>query len=413
MTRLILTLAALALMLSPVPAGAEGALRVERVENMPEDFILGMDISSVLADEASGVKYCGFDGSEADLFRLLADSGVNCIRVRVWNHPFDAAGRGYGGGNCDIDTAVEIGRRAAACGMRLMVDFHYSDFWADPGKQTPPLAWEGMDIQEKAEALHNYTKECLEKLMGAGADVALVQIGNETNQFLCGETAWPGIAALMQAGARAVREECPGALVELPLSNPEKAGSYAYYARELARRAVDYDVFATSYYPCWHGTLGNLSRVLSDVAAAYGKKVMVAETAYAFTEEDSDFFANTLGAGGSFARPYPFSVQGQADCVRDVADAVVNRTGGAGIGVVYWEGAWISVGGRSWEENRALWERYGSGWASSWAAAYDPDAGRYHGGSAVDNQAFFDSHGRPLESLKVFSLMREGAASGQ
>ena len=107
-------------------------LYVEKVESLPDDFILGMDASSVLAEEASGVKYYNFEGVEQDVFRTLAESGVTHIRVRVWNDPYDADGNGYGGGNCDIDTAVEIGKRATKYGMKLIVDFHYSDFWADP-----------------------------------------------------------------------------------------------------------------------------------------------------------------------------------------------------------------------------------------------------------------------------------------
>jgi len=405
---LILVLA-LALLMLPGASAEESTLYVRKVENLPEDFIFGMDISSVLAEEASGVKYYDFAGQEADIFRVLRDSGITHIRVRVWNHPYDENGNGYGGGNCDIDTAVEIGKRAAAQGMRLIVDFHYSDFWADPMKQMVPLAWKGMDIEEKTEKVYQYTKECLEKLRAAGVDVGMVQTGNETNNLLCGEKTWFNIQYLMQAGARATREVYPDALVALHFANPEKADSYLTYAGKMDYYKVDYDVFATSYYPYWHGTLDNLSHVLTQIADTYGKKVMVMETSYAFTAEDTDFSANTIGDGGGIIKDYPFTVQGQANCVRDITDTVVNRTNGAGIGVVYWEGAWITVGGASWEENHEKWETYGSGWASSYAAAYDPaDAGKYYGGSAVDNQAMFDRTGHPLESLKVFALMRGG-----
>ena len=135
---------------------------------------------------------------------------------------------------------------------------------------------------------------------------------------------------------------------------------------------------------------------------------MVAETSYAFTPEDSDFYGNTIGAGSSVAQNYPYSLQGQADSVRNVIDTVVNKTAN-GIGVFYWEGTWISAGGSSWQENSALWEKYGSGWASSYAAAYDPkDAGKWYGGCAVDNQAFFTSNGKVTEALKVFALVRSG-----
>ena len=189
-------------------------------------------------------------------------------------------------------------------------------------------------------------------------------------------------------------------------TDPQNTGSYDAYARILAEREVDYDVFASSYYPFWHGTLDNLAAVLSRVAEVYDKQVMVMETSYAYTGEDTDFSPNTIADGSKVTKDYPYTVQGQANAVRDVIDTVA-RIGG--IGVVYWEGAWISVGGSSRQENSALWQNHGSGWASSYAGVYDPvDAGRWYGGSAVDNQAFFDPDGKPLESLKVFRLMRTG-----
>jgi arabinogalactan endo-1,4-beta-galactosidase len=133
----------------------------------------------------------------------------------------------------------------------------------------------------------------------------------------------------------------------------------------------------------------------------------VVETSYAYTDRDTDFHGNTIPNNSSLALPYPYTVQGQADSVRDVIDTVAKIPGG--IGVCYWEGTWISVGGPSWEANRVKWEKYGSGWASSFAAGYDPeDAGRYHGGCAVDNQAMFDANGHPLPSLQIFNLARYG-----
>ena len=381
-------------------------LYVKKVENLPEDFILGMDVSSVLAEERSGVRYYDFDGTEKDLFAILAENGINMIRVRVWNDPYDSSGRGYGGGNNDIDAAVEIGRRATANGMKLLVDFHYSDFWADPGKQFAPKAWEGMEIEEKTEAAYTFTKQSLEKLRDAGVDVGMVQVGNETNGALAGEKTWFNIQYIMGAGAKAVREIYPEALVAVHFANPENAESYASYAKKLDYYALDYDVFASSYYPYWHGTLENLATVLGGIAEQYGKKVMVMETSYAFTPEDTDFSGNTISDGSAVVKNYPYTVQGQTNSVCDVIETV-NAIGG--IGVVYWEGAWITVGTDSWEENHEKWERDGSGWAASYAAEYDPkDAGKYYGGSAVDNQAFFDETGHAIESLKLFSLVRTG-----
>ena len=382
-------------------------LFVEKVENLPEDFILGMDASSVLAEEASGVKYYNFQGQEQDVFKTLAESGVNYIRVRVWNDPFDENGNGYGGGNCTIDTAVEIGKRATQYGMKLLVNFHYSDFWADPAKQMVPKAWVGMTIEEKTEAVYQYTKDSLQKLLDAGVDVGMVQVGNETNGHFCGETTWFNMQYLFQAGAKAVREVFPQALVALHFANPETADRYATYASKLDYYDVDYDVFASSYYPFWHGTLENLTQVLTHVHETYGKQVMVVETSYAYTSEDTDFNGNTIGEGSLVTKNYPYTVQGQARALRDVIDTVAKIPGG--IGVCYWEGTWISVGTNSWEENNAKWEAFGSGWASSHAAGYDPeDAGKYYGGCAWDNQAMFDEKGMPLQSLRVFNLVRYG-----
>ena len=391
------------------------SLHVERVENLPEDFILGMDASCVPALEAGGVKYYDHGGNEKDVYQILSENGINYIRVRVWNDPYDAAGNGYGGGNCDIENAIKIGKRATQYGMQLLVNFHYSDFWADPGKQMVPKAWQGMDIDTKSEALYQYTRDCLQKLVEAGVDVGMVQIGNETNGAMCGENSsdpggWKRIMQLMSAGSKAVREVCPDALVAVHFANPEKVSNFESYGKNLEYYQVDYDVFSSSYYPFWHGTLDNLAAVLSDIAETYGKKVMVAETSYAFTAEDTDFFGNTIGDGGGIVKNYPFTQQGQTDLVRSVIDTIVNKTTN-GIGVFYWEGTWISAGGSSWEESSALWERYGSGWATSYAAEYDPeDAGRWYGGCAVDNQAFFDANGKATEALKVFALVRTGNA---
>ncbi len=389
------------------------SLYVQKVENLTDDFIMGMDASCVPALEASGVKYYDHDGVEKDVYQILSENGINYIRVRVWNDPFDANGNGYGGGNCDIKNAIEIGKRATEQGMKLLVNFHYSDFWADPAKQMAPKAWASMSIDEKSEALYEYTKDCLKQLKDAGVDVGMVQIGNETNGVMCGESSsalggWKKIAQLLSAGSKAVREVFPGALVAVHFANPEKVTNYTSYGKNLEYYGVDYDVFASSYYPFWHGTLDNLSQVLSDIATTYDKKVMVAETSYAFTAEDTDFYGNTIGEGGGIVKDYPFTVQGQANLIRNVIDTMVNKTTN-GIGVFYWEGTWISVGQNSWEENSARWEKYGSGWAASYAAQYDPDdAGQWYGGCSVDNQALFDATGKATEALKVFALVKNG-----
>ncbi len=410
MTRILCALLAVCLSFGIILfAGAEGenSLYVGKIEDLPSDFILGMDVSSVLSLENSGVIYRDRSGTARDLFDLLQEAGVNYIRVRVWNDPFTADGAGYGGGNCDVSTAAEIGRRAAEHGMKLLVDFHYSDFWADPAKQMAPKAWEGMSLEEKTEALYAFTLESLKAIRTGGADIGMVQIGNETNGRFCGEKIWMNIVwHLMAAGCRAVREFDPDVRIAIHFANPENTEACLNRASKLAYYNLDYDIYAVSYYPWWHGTLENLKQLLSTVKETYGKDVMVAETSYAYTLADSDFSGNTIGEGGTFDKPWPITVQGQAGEVRDTA-AALHEIGG--LGLFYWEGAWIAVGTSSREENSALWEKYGSGWASRAAGEYDPqDAGKYYGGSACDNQALFGPDGRALESLEVFRLVREG-----
>ncbi len=383
-------------------------LYVEKVKGMKNNFILGMDASSVISLEEAGVKYYNHDGIEEDVFKILADNGINYIRVRVWNDPFDENGNGYGGGNCDINTAVEIGKRATKYGMKLLVNFHYSDFWADPAKQMCPKAWVGMEITEKAMALYEYTKESLQLLKDNNVDVGMIQIGNETNGAMAGEKIWFNIASLMTQASKACREVYKKAKIAVHFANPEKVTNYKDYASKLNYYKIDYDVFASSYYPYWHGTLDNLSTLLNEISDTYDKDVMVAETSYAWTAEDSDFYGNTITDGGAIVKTHPFTIQGQANSIRSIVNCVVNDMD-RGIGVFYWEGTWIPTGGSSWEENSAMWEKYGTGWASSYAAGYDPnDAGKYYGGNSVDNQAFFDANGKALESLKLWALLRKG-----
>ena len=396
------------------PAAAdpvEAGITVQKVENLPDDFINGMDVSSAIALEESGVVFRDFTGQPADLFDVLAEAGVTDVRVRVWNDPFDANGNGYGGGDNDVARAVEIGERATAAGLRLLVDFHYSDFWADPAKQHVPKAWEGLSVADKAVAVRSFTADALTQLRDAGVDVHMVQVGNETNNGVAGVTGWAGMAQIFSAGSAAVREVFPEALVAVHFTNPETSNRYAGYAANLDSYGVDYDVFASSYYPYWHGSLTNLTNVLSQVANTYDKKVMVAETSWAYTLEDGDGHGNVIDLP-SEATQYPVSVQGQATSVRDTIQAVVN-VGDAGIGVFYWEPAWLPVGPPSaLAANKLLWQEHGSGWASSYAGEYDPDdAGQWYGGSAWDNQALFAHDGTPLESLRVFEYARTGAVA--
>ncbi len=407
MKKIIALLLTLALCLSLFVTCAGAEILVQKVENLPADFWMGADVSSLLALEESGVVYYDFDRNPQDMLKVLSDAGVNCIRVRVWNDPFDAEGHGYGGGNCTLDTAITLGRRAAEYGMGLLVDFHYSDFWADPSKQQAPKAWKNLPLEEREQAIYDYTADSLHQLQEAGVQVDMVQIGNEVTKGFCGETSVPRRYALMASAAKAVRDTDANIQIVVHYTNPE-AEKFSTLAATLEVYGVDYDVFATSYYPYWHGSLENLVEKLQSVVDRSGKKVMVAETSYAYTAEDTDGHGNTIGDQPTYEKPYPFTVQGQSRQLRDVIAAVASL-GSSAVGVFYWEPGWIRVPGETWQERSEKWERFGSGWASSYSADYDPtDAGVYYGGSACDNQALFDAEGHPLESLKTFSLVRTG-----
>ena len=362
--------------------------------------IRGVDISSILAVENAGVTFCNEYGRKQDIFRTLSEHGVNYIRVRVWNEPYDSRGNSYGGGNCDLYTAAEIGRRAAKYGMKLLVDIQYSDFWADPEKQTRPKYWIQHDHETLKGEIYKYTAWVLETISEAGGNIGMVQVGNETNCFFCGETDMYKICDLFASGDQAIRDFDRSVLIAHHFANPS-TGSYAWYAQVMDECNLDYDVFATSYYPYWHGTTENLTTVLKEIADTYNKYVMVAETAYPYTSEDGDTFGNAVSEDSDSAVfRYDISVEGQAQCLTDVFQAVAN-VGEKGIGVFYWEPAWLGVNGISWEEQSSLWKKYGSGWATDYAAEYDASV-TGSGGSSYDNQALFDFEGNSLKSLQVF-----------
>lgn len=397
----------------PLPDGPEeSSVYVEAIPDISDDFYRGMDASAVLALENSGVKYYNFDGEEQDVFMTLAQAGVNYIRLRVWNDPYDENGNGYGGGNNDVATAITLGQRATKYGMKVCIDFHYSDFWADPKKQFVPKAWEGMEIEEKADALYDFTLDSLTQLLEAGVDVGMVQIGNEINNGMSGETDVANIRKLLTAGSKAVREAAVNSgkeiLVAVHYTNIDDMKKLDTLLTGLQVKEIDYDIVGLSFYPYWHGTMDDLKNAITHIRNTYGKKVYVAENAYCYTAEDGDGSANSVEGTDDLAEGYSASVQGQANEVRDVC-AATSESGAEGI--FYWEGTWIPVGPAD-ADNSALWEKYGSGWASSYASGYDPkDAGQYYGGCSWDNQAMFDFTGHPLASLKVFKYLKYGATA--
>lgn len=416
---------AAALALGVIPFASEEAKASTSISGVPEisglsdDFIRGVDISSVLALENSGVDYEYLDGTSGDIFDILAGAGVNYVRIRIWNDPYDSTYpyKGYGGGNCDLNTAKMLGKRATDAGMKVFIDFHYSDFWCDPAKQFAPKAWANYTLAEKEAAVYEFTYESLCELLDYGVDVQMVQIGNETNGAMCGvgglvDDVWDlstGVAALMKQGCSAVdavntkydRDMLKVLHFTALVANGE------WYAEQVDKMGVDYDVFAASFYPMWDGTTTDMTTVLTNIAKTYNKKVMVAETAYPYTFDDADGSANSVNdSSGMRYSNYDVSIAGQAESLYDVfygIAAVNNTLPGYGLGAFYWEPAWIGT-------DSSAWGTYGTGWASSTSGNYEllysssvVEYSTTDRGSSWDNMTLFDSNGTATTALYVFN----------
>ncbi|GAA1677394.1 glycosyl hydrolase 53 family protein [Glycomyces endophyticus] len=365
--------------------------------------IRGADVSMTAEIEERGAVFRA-DGTEHELFGLLAGSGVNWIRLRLWVDPRDESGEPYMGGTNDLATTIALARRAKAAGQRLLLDLHYSDFWTDPKKQSMPKAWRGLKGAELEARVHDWTAEVLAAM--AAADVApdMVQVGNEiTNGMLWPEgrtptfdwesRQWTGdddaaydrLAGLLAAGTAAVRE-AGSARVCIHL---DFGGSNTLYRRwfdKLTARGLDFDVIGLSYYPYWHSTLADLRGNLNDIAARYGRDVLVVETAYAWTgdhpEGHDQVFSLPLAEGCG----YEVSPAGQAAFLRDLYAAVGAVPDGRGLGIVYWEPAWLPVAGTTWASRAGM--EYGDDVVD--------DAG-----NSWANQALFDFDGNALPSLRA------------
>ena len=402
------------------------AIDVKKTDKeLSSDFIMGMDISSMISELDSGVVYRDYEGNELetldDICKFLADQGINHIRIRVWNNPYDANVKGYGGGNNDVEKAKQFADACRNAGIKMLVDFHCSDLWTDPGKQQAPKAWKGYTVEQKAQALTEFITDSLKTIDSSKDVVDMVQVGNETTNGFVGETSQTNMCTLFSAGAEGVKNYNENVKVVIHLTNPEK-GNMTRWAKILDDNSVNYDILATSYYPYWHGTLANLATEFKKVKETYSKDVMVAETSYAYTLEDSDGHDNTVRVGNNDTgndTTEPFTEQGQATAIRNLINTVNNA---GGLGVYYWEPAWLTVGdtrgltGDAYDNqvaaNKVLWEEKGSGWASSYAKEYEADdAGKWYGGSAVDNEAMFYPDGTASPSLHVWNYVKTGAVS--
>ena len=402
---------------------------IKKVKGMSESSIRGMDISSYLALKKAGVKYYDYEGNETPLLKVLHDNGINYIRIRIWNDPFNADGETYGGGGNDVSTGVEIAKEAAKYDMKVLLDFHYSDFWAEPAVQLVPKAWKKdvNNTEKMCSDVYDFTKESIQKFKDAGANIGMVQVGNEITNGLLGiysnrdkgesfNVIWGDkkksteVNKYLKAGIKAVREYTPQALVALHLETPN-VWKYKTIMNTWKRDKVDYDVLGSSYYPFWSiAAKANTPKTLKDVqtlAASYGKMFAVFETSWVNSLNDGDGTPNSIGDSTNTGA-YEVGPQGQVNELTDLYDTVLSQDNG--LGTFYWEGAWIPVkaGWTNWEYNKQIADQYGTGWASKGALGYFPDSKMYYkgkaawGGTSWDNQALFDINGYPLQSLKFY-----------
>lgn len=393
--------------------GAQGIL-VRPVIDLPKDFMMGADVSMLDQLEKAGASFSDENGRKGDCLAILKAGGVNWIRLRIWNDPVNAqdvveggkvlsrAGDPVGGGNDNLAAYIRIAKRAKKLGLKVAVDFHYSDFWADPGKQYAPRAWQGLDLETLKKELYRFTDTSLKTMRSAGAMPDMVQVGNEVdNGFIwpvgklypSGEEKVGGMdafVALLKEASRAVRANDPAAAAKpgtpahakrikimIHLSSGGDQAMYRKTFDPIVAAGVDFDVIGLSFYPYWHGKPGDLSGNMAALASRYKKEMIVAEIAYAWTTDDADGFPNSFGPGLDRLGGYKATPQGQATAIGDIIAAAADAPNGKGIGVFYWEPDWIPFPGVGW--------RTGEG--NNW-----------------ENQALFDFTGRALPSLKVFRL---------
>ena len=360
-------------------------------------YMKGMDLSTLKEVESLGGKFYDH-GVEKDVFDILKSYDVNAVRLRLWNDPYTEDGVPYGAGTNDLPTTIELAKRALEHDMEVLLDLHYSDFWADPGKQRVPKAWRGMNVEQLEKAVYDFTVDTLTAMKEAGAFPTLVQVGNE----LTNGTLWPlgkkpnydNLARFISAGIRGVKAVDAQMPIMIHLDNGGNNEMYRDWFDHYMERGEDFDIIGLSYYPFWHGSLEDLKNNMNDLAIRYGKELVIAEVSMGFTMEDYAEYEK-LGPGerkGYATKPelaakvpFPMTKEGQKDFLHALFDVIKQVPDGKGKGYFYWEAAWIPVPG--------------SGWATEGALEYIEEKGPC--GNEWANQALFDYDGNALPALEI------------
>lgn len=398
------------------------SINVEKISepNVGSNFINGMDISSSKQLYDNGARFYNFDGYEQSLFQILYDNNVNWIRLRLWNQPYDILDDGslfqYGGGNCNLENVLWMAKEAKEAGLKIKLDFHYSDFWADPSKQVIPKEWANLtSVNDFSLAIYNYTKEVLEAMSAVDALPSMVSIGNEIcdglllqlpggettsytgnnpnyiNEMRTQSSALAGkyssngnntnLITYLSAASQAVRTVDENILIMIHYVNGfGNTNRHIQFYKDLA--SVDYDVIGLSAYPYYHFSNG-LNTLINGLQLIENnfpdKYICIAETSYGFTYETDSWASNIFSSSGT-ASPisgYETNIQGQANLIRDVTNVVADLN--KGLGVFYWEGAWTPTKFSGWADAASK---------ASWA-----------------NQALFSYNGKALGSLSTYSKM--------
>jgi arabinogalactan endo-1,4-beta-galactosidase len=329
----------------------------------------GADVSTVQRALDLGARYYDANGVAKDPLDVLKGVGVNYVRLRIWNNPRS----GYN----NKAKVLQYARTVKAKGLKLLVDFHYSDTWADPGKQAKPAAWAGHTIGQLQTDVHDYTYDVCTSLKAQGTTPDSVQIGNEINTGMLWDDGkvvgddFANLSRLLKAGYNATKACDPN--TQVIIHTATMASGPRWFYDGIRAQGVQWDITALSYYCYWHGTMSNMAGVVADVRARYGKPVVLAETAYPYTTANHDGTANVI----SDAQPcagYPATPAGQA--ANFTAVQTTARNAGA-TGVFYWEPTWTAVRGNGWDP--ADIANSGDGW---------------------ENQAVFDRTGRLLPGIR-------------
>ena len=365
-------------------------------------MILGIDVSTYLEELDHGAVYYKGD-TPIDPLDAFRANGVDYMRIRVWNHPYSPEGAPYLAGTCDLDSYIRLAKLAKRKGYRLLMDLHYSDFWADPGKQMTPKAWQGYTIDQLVEAVYAFTGQCLTAAAAEDVLPDMVQVGNEiTNGILWplgkleGEagsrTGYGHLCRLLDAGCRACREVAPNAQIVLHLEKSNDQAIYQEFFTAVTQAGIDFDIIGASYYPYWHGTPEELFANL-EACRRFGKQRMVMELGYGFTlkpycldgEEKRLVIDPERAYVPGFTEKYPLTPEGQAAFVRDFLASARDKEID---GVFYWEPLWLPGEGICWasEAGQAYIHEEGKSTSNEWA-----------------NQCLFDYEGKMLPAFGEYT----------